>query len=59
MLNKELVFKVLNNWNMILSNLNFRDRYKENVKELDKITSGLIHLSHSNNLFNEIFNTNV
>ena len=35
-----------------------REKYKENVKEFDKVTGGILQLSNSNSLFNEIFNTN-
>ena len=40
-----------------INELNFREKYKHNVKEFDKVT-GILKFSNSSNLFNDIFNTN-
>ena len=35
-----------------------RDMYRDNMKEFDRITGGMLGLTHSNSLFSEILNTN-
>ena len=35
-----------------------RERYRDNMKELDKVTGGMLGLTNSNSLFSEILNTN-
>ena len=41
-----------------INELNFREKYKHNVKEFDKVAGGILRFSNSSNLFNDIFNTN-
>ena len=35
-----------------------RERYRENMKEFDRVTAGMLGLTQSNSLFSEIMNTN-
>ena len=35
-----------------------RERYKENMRELDKVTGGVLGLTNTNSIFSEILNTN-
>ena len=35
-----------------------REKYRENMKELDKVTGGVLGLTNTNSIFSEILNTN-